>query len=81
MPARCQQSCALLGFAGAIPFLTRNPKPMGSGGSTVTRLKLKGVDAMTPQGVEYAAQFDNTGNVTSSVLCSDRQIESSFVIL
>lgn len=60
MPARCQQSCALFGFAGAIPFLTRNLKPMGSGGSTVTRLKLKGVDAMTPQGVEYAAQFDST---------------------
>ena len=45
---------------GTIPFATRNPKLMGSGGSTVTRLKLKGVDAMTPQGVEYAAQFDST---------------------
>lgn len=45
-----------------IPFLskTRNLKPLGSGGSIAARLKLKGVDAMTPQGVEYAAQFDLT---------------------
>jgi len=28
---------------------------MGSGGSTVARLKLKGIDGMAPQGVEYAA--------------------------
>ena len=30
-------------------------KPLGSGGSTVARLKLKGIDGMAPQGVEYAA--------------------------
>ncbi len=30
-------------------------KPVGSGGSTLARLKLKGIDGMTPQGVEYAA--------------------------
>ena len=30
-------------------------KIMGSGGSTVARLKLKGIDGMVPQGVECAA--------------------------
>ena len=41
----------------SVPLLhpTRNPEPLGSGGSTVARLKLKGIDGMTPQGVEYAA--------------------------
>jgi hypothetical protein len=33
---------------------------MGSGGSTLARLKLKGIDGMVPQGVELAAQFDST---------------------
>jgi len=37
------------------PPSTRNPEPLGSGGSTVARLKLKGIDGMTPPGVEYAA--------------------------
>ena len=31
------------------------PKPTGSGGSTVARPKLKGIDGMTPQSVEDAA--------------------------
>ena len=37
--------------------LPRNEKSkiMGSGGSTFARLKLKGIDGMTPPGVEYAA--------------------------
>ena len=35
--------------------ISRNPKPSGSGGSTSARLKLKGIDGMAPQGVEYAA--------------------------
>jgi len=39
----------------ASPPTTRNPKPLDSGGSTVARLKLKGIDGVTPQGVEYAA--------------------------
>jgi hypothetical protein len=39
----------------ATPPTTRNPQPVGSGGSTVARLKLKGIDGMAPQGVEYAA--------------------------
>ncbi len=34
---------------------TRKSKLSGSGGSTVARLKLKGIDGMAPQGVEYAA--------------------------
>ena len=36
---------------------------MGSGGSTFARLKLKGIDGMTPQGVEYAAYFDSTRGI------------------
>jgi len=35
-------------------LLPRNPELMGSGGSTAARLKLKGIDGMTPQDVEYA---------------------------
>ena len=42
-------------FDVATPPTTRNPQPVGSGGSTVARLKLKGIDGMAPQGVEYAA--------------------------
>ena len=33
---------------------------MGSGGSMVARLKLKGIDGRAPPGVEPAAQFDST---------------------
>ena len=33
---------------------------MGSRGSAVARVKLKGIDGMTPPGVESAAQFDST---------------------
>ena len=34
------------------------------GESTIARLKLKGIDGGTPQGVELAAQFDSTrGNL------------------
>ena len=33
---------------------------MGSGGSMVARLKLKGIDGRAPPGVELAAQFDST---------------------
>jgi len=38
-------------------YSSRNEKSkhMGSGGSIVARLKLKGIDGMAPQGVEYAA--------------------------
>ena len=36
---------------------------MGSGGSTFARLKLKGIDGMTPQGVEYVAYFDSTREI------------------
>ena len=59
-PKRCQQGPGgvhpiVARPAGAAPPATRNPKPLGSGGSTVARLKLKGVDGTTPQGVEYAA--------------------------
>ncbi len=35
-------------------------KSLGSGGSMVARLKLKGIDGRAPPGVELAAQFDPT---------------------
>ena len=35
-------------------------KFLGSGGSMVARLKLKGIDGRAPPGVELAAQFDST---------------------
>lgn len=35
-------------------------KSMDSGGSTVARLKLEGIDGEVPQDVESAAQFDST---------------------
>jgi len=46
--------CKAEDFIGSIP-LTEKSKPVDSGGSTVARLKLKGIDGVTPQGVEYAA--------------------------
>ena len=39
---------------------SRNHKFSGSGGSTVARLKLKGIDGRAPPGVEPVAQFDST---------------------
>ena len=44
----------LSGFILPTPCIEKS-KPMDSGGSTVARLKLKGIDGMTPPGVEYAA--------------------------
>ena len=35
-------------------------KSLGSGGSMVARLKLKGIDGRAPPGVEPAAYFDST---------------------
>ena len=35
-------------------------KSLGSGGSMVARLKLKGIDGRAPPGLEFAAQFDST---------------------
>ena len=35
-------------------------KSLGSGGSMVARLKLKGIDGRGPPGVEPAAEFDST---------------------
>ena len=35
-------------------------KSLGSGGSMIARLKLKGIDGRAPSGVEPAAQFDST---------------------
>ena len=36
------------------------PKFLGSGGSMVAKLKLKGIDGEAPPGVEPVAQFDST---------------------
>ncbi len=44
--------------------LNEKSKSLGSGGSMVARLKLKGIDGRAPPGVEPAAQFDSTrGNL------------------
>ncbi len=40
--------------------LVRNHKSLGSGGSMVARVKLKGIDGGAPQGMDSAAQFDST---------------------
>lgn len=36
------------------------PKLLGSGGSMVAKLKLKGIDGGSPPGMELAVQFDST---------------------
>lgn len=36
------------------------PKSLGSGGSMVAKLKLKGIDGRAPPEMEHAAQFDST---------------------
>lgn len=49
------------GLAGhASSGLQGNRKFSGSGGSTVARLKLEGIDGEVPPDVESAAQFDPT---------------------
>ena len=53
------------GYAGTSPVGKSREAPeksecLGSGGSTVARLKLKGIDGRAPPGVEPAAQFDST---------------------
>ncbi len=42
-------------FDDSIGTLLRNHKSLGSGGSMVARLKLKGIDGRAPPGVEPAA--------------------------
>ena len=46
---------ALLGIRFPLVDLVRNHKFLGSGGSMVARLKLKGIDGRAPPGVEPAA--------------------------
>ena len=50
MPTRDRASSFLKGSA---PY--EKSKSLGSGGSMVARLKLKGIDGKAPPGVEYAA--------------------------
>ena len=52
MPTRDQRAFVLIGRRW---HLTRNQEFLGSGGSMVTRLKLKGIDGRAPPGVEPAA--------------------------
>lgn len=40
--------------------LVGKPKCLGSGGSMIAKLKLKGIDGRAPPGVESAAQLDST---------------------
>ena len=40
--------------------LYEKSKSLGSGGSMVARLKLKGIDGRAPPGEETAAEFDST---------------------
>ena len=40
------------------------PEFFGSGGSLVAKLKLKGIDGKAPPGVELAAQFDSTREIS-----------------
>jgi len=56
MPTR-DMSCYeyLLGIQLLLVDLVRNHKFLGSGGSMVARLKLKGIDGGAPPGVERAA--------------------------
>ena len=42
------------------PAASGKPKSLGSGGSMVAKLKLKGIDGRAPPGVEPVAQFDST---------------------
>eukprot|EP00661_Eupelagonemidae_sp_cell13_P023836 gene23838-biopygen8897 len=43
---------------------------MGSGGSTIARLKLKGIDGMTPQGVELHAHYTDAINESECLLAT-----------
>ena len=54
-------------------------KSLGSGGSMVARLKLKGIDGRAPPGVEPAASFDSTrGNLPGpDIMRIDRLIAFS----
>ena len=50
----------MLVFFSTASALYEKSKSLGSGGSIVARLKLKGIDGRAPPGVEPPAQFDST---------------------
>jgi len=54
MPSQNYRAFYQDGLDGTYPDHAK-AKISGSGGSTFARLKLKGIDGMTPPGVEYAA--------------------------
>ena len=45
-------------------LLNGKPESFGSRGSLVAKLKLKGIDGKAPPGVELAAQFDSTREIS-----------------
>ena len=45
-------------------FRNEKSESFGSGGSLVAKLKLKGIDGKAPPGVELAAQFDSTREIS-----------------
>ena len=54
---------------------------LDSWGSLVAKLKLKGIDGKAPPGVELAAQFDSTREISPDPnVYDDRQTESFFLI-
>ena len=55
MPANDQTA-----FSTTCLAVSGKPKRLGSGGSMVAKLKLKGIDGRAPPGVEPVAQFDST---------------------
>jgi hypothetical protein len=47
--------CTLVTFTETSAETSGKPKSLGSGGSMVAKLKLKGIDGRAPPGVENAA--------------------------
>ena len=65
-------------FIWPLPASYEKLKFLGSGGSMVARLNLKGIDGRAPPGVEPAASFDATGKLPRSRHSKDSQFHSSF---
>ena len=60
MPASDLPAFYFLTWQGA----SGKPKLVGSRGSMVAKLKLKGIDGRAPPGVEPVAQFDSTPEIS-----------------
>lgn len=55
-----KQHANAMDSVGSFSPYNEQSKLMGSGGSIAAKQKLKGIDGIAPQGVEYVAQFDST---------------------